>query len=118
MKNKNGFSLIELLGVIAIVAILTLMVVPAAIKTYNENAIKAMHVQENEVKEAANLFVEDYCKNSIDQTKICPKSYSTPVNDKKTVCLQDLQKSSDKYIDDIKYKGSDCKGYIYLLFRF
>lgn len=33
-------------------------------------------------------------------------------NDKKTVCLQDLQNNSDKYIGTVKYKGSDCKGYV------
>ena len=112
MKNKNGFTLIELLVVIAIIALLILIAVPAALKIYNENVIKSMYIQEAQVKDAANLFVEDYCNSSIDQTMICPKSYSTPVNDKKTVCLQDLQNSSDKYIGTIKYKGSDCKGYV------
>ena len=112
MKNKRGFTLVELLAVIAIIAVLTLIAVPAALKIYNENVIKSMHIQEGQVKDAANLFVEDYCKSSIDQTKICPKSYSTPVNDKKTVCLQDLQNSSEKYIGTIKYKSSDCKGYV------
>lgn len=112
MKNKNGFTLIELLVVIAIIALLILIAVPAALKIYNENVIKSMYIQEAQVKDAANLFVEDYCNSPIDQTMICPKSYSTPVNDKKTVCLQDLQNSSDKYIGTIKYKGSDCKGYV------
>ena len=90
MKNKNGFTLIELLVVIAIIALLILIAVPAALKIYNEGVIKSMHIQEVQVKDAANLFVEDYCNSSIDQTKICPASYSTPVNDKKSVCLQDL----------------------------
>ena len=112
MKDKKGFTLIELLAVIAIIAVLTIIAVPAALKIYNENVIKNMRVQEAQVKDAANLFVEDYCKSTIDQTKICPKSYSTPVNDKKTVCLQDLQNSSDKYIGTVKYKSSDCKGYV------
>ena len=112
MKNKNGFTLIELLVVIAIIALLILIAVPAALKIYNENVIKSMYIQEAQVKDAANLFVEDYCNSPIDQTMICPKSYSTPVNDKKTVCLQDLQNSSNKYIGTIKYKGSDCKGYV------
>ena len=40
MKDRNGFTLTELLAVIAIIAILTLMVVPAVIKMYNENVIK------------------------------------------------------------------------------
>ena len=112
MKNKYGFTLIELLAVIAIIAVLTLIAVPAALKIYNENVIKSMHVQEGQVKDAANLFVEDYCKSSIDQTKICPKSYSKGLNNKKVVCLQDLQNSSDKYIGTVKYKSSDCKGYV------
>ena len=109
MKNKNGFTLIELLVVIAIIALLILIAVPAALKIYNENVIKSMYIQEAQVKDAANLFVEDYCNSPIDQTMICPKSYSTPVNDKKTVCLQDLQNSSDKYIKVINFKGSQIK---------
>ena len=111
MKNK-GFTLVELLAVIAILAILVIIASPNVLKIYNEGVIKSMHIQEVQVKDAANLFVEDYCNSSIDQTMICPKSYSTPVNDKKTVCLQDLQNSSDKYIGTIKYKDSDCKGYV------
>ena len=111
MKNK-GFTLVELLAVIAILAILVRIASPNVLKIYNEGVIKSMHIQEVQVKDAANLFVEDYCNSSIDQTKICPESYSTPVNDKKTVCLQDLQNSSDKYIGTIKYKSSDCKGYV------
>ena len=31
-----------------------------------------MHVQENKVKDAANLFVEDYCEDSLDHSKDCP----------------------------------------------
>ena len=112
MKNKYGFTLIELLAVIAIIAVLTLIAVPAALKIYNENVIKSMRVQEGLVKDAANLFVEDYCKSSIDQTKICPKSYSKGLDNKKVVCLQDLQNNPDKCIGGVKYKGSDCKGYV------
>lgn len=48
--KKKGFTLVELLAVIAIIAILTLMAVPAVIKMYNENVIKAMHIQESEIK--------------------------------------------------------------------
>ena len=112
MNNRNGFTLIELLAVIAIIAILTLMAVPSLLKMYNENVIKSMHIQEKEISNAANMFIEDYCYDSIDGTNKCPDSYEKAVNNKKTVCLQDLQKKSDKYIDKVKYKGSDCKGYV------
>ena len=110
--EKNGFTLTELLAVIAIISILTLMAVPAVIKIYNDSVIKTMHVQENEIKHAANLFVEDYCNDPLDHSLICPQSYSKPVNNKKVVCLSDLQNSKDKYISSVKYKDSDCKGYV------
>ena len=110
--EKNGFTLTELLAVIAIISILTLMAVPAVIKIYNDSVIKTMRVQENEIKHAANLFVEDYCNDPLDHSLICPQSYSKPVNNKKVVCLSDLQNSKDKYISSVKYKDSDCKGYV------
>ena len=110
--EKNGFTLTELLAVIAIISILTLMAVPAVIKIYNDSVIKTMRVQENEIKNAANLFVEDYCNDVLDHSLICPQSYSKPVNNKKVVCLSDLQNSKDKYISSVKYKDSDCKGYV------
>ena len=112
MKNKKGFTLVELLAVIAIIAILTLMVVPAVIKLYNDNVIKAMHVQESEVKEAANLFIEDYCEDPLDHSKVCPSSYETTNSiDEKYVCLSDLQ-GKDSYIKEVKYKSDSCKGII------
>ena len=112
MKNKKGFTLIELLAVIAILAILTLMAVPAVIKIYNESVIKAMHVQENKVKDAANLFVEDYCEDSLDHSKVCPSSYETANSSgEKYICLSDLQ-GADSYIKNVKYKSDSCKGII------
>ena len=110
--EKNGFTLTELLAVIAIISILILIAVPAVIKIYNDSVIKTMRVQENEIKNAANLFIEDYCNNPLDHSLICPQSYSKPVNNKKVVCLSDLQNSKDKYISNVKYKDSDCKGYV------
>ena len=110
--EKKGFTLTELLAVIAIISILALMAVPAVIKIYNDSVIKTMHVQENEIKHAANLFVEDYCNDPLDHSLICPQSYNKPVNNKKVVCLSDLQNSKDKYISSVKYKDSDCKGYV------
>lgn len=83
--KKKGFTLVELLAVIAIIAILTLMAVPAVIKMYNENVIKAMHIQESEIKEAADLYIEDHCDDPIDHSVICPSSYEKKILMKKNI---------------------------------
>ena len=112
MKDKKGFTLVELLAVIAIISILTLMVVPFVIKIYNKSVIKVMHVQENKVKDAANLFVEDYCEDSLDHSKDCPSSYEIANSSgEKYICLSDLQ-GTDSYIKKVKYKNDSCKGII------
>lgn len=110
--KKNGFTLIELLVVIALLIVLVLFAVPNVIKVYNENVIKNMHIQEANVVDAANLFVDDYCDNPIDDSVSCPSSYTNGLNGKKVVCLNDIQNKIDKYLGSVKYKGSDCKGYV------
>lgn len=111
--NRNGFTLVELLAVIAIVGILTLIAVPNAIKLYNEAILKEMVVQESNIKNAANIYLEDYCNSKLDDRLICPSSYEEVNNkDEKYVCLSDLQEANDSYIGSVKYKKDSCKGII------
>lgn len=108
--RKNGFTLTELLAVIALLAVITLMVAPNLLKTYQTTRKNSMKVQEERVVDAANLYVEDRCTKRIDGSLECPSSYKTTVNDQKYVCLRGVQE--DKYIGKVSYGNTECNGVI------
>ena len=68
---KNGFTLIELLVVVGIIGLLLLIVIPSTIKIMDSSINNTMKIQENEIEDAAKLYLEDYCKTPIDDTKVC-----------------------------------------------
>jgi type IV pilus assembly protein PilA len=58
MKNKRGFTLVELLAVIAILAILVLIALPNIIKMYNNSIISTNKINtQNFVKTAKEQFL-------------------------------------------------------------
>ena len=71
LKKNNGFTLVEMLVVLAIVAILAVFAIPNFTTILSENRNKAMQIQENNIVEAAKLYVQDYCLNPIDSTYTC-----------------------------------------------
>lgn len=115
---KKGFTLIELLAVIAILGILVSLSVPLLTKFMDDATIKGMKNQENSITSAANLYIEDHCKNPL-YGYICPNSYTEEYGEK-YICLKDLQNDKyvesgikrESYIGPIKYDESDCSGVI------
>lgn len=69
MKNKKGFTLVEIVAAIAIMAIIGLIAVPSVIKKFNTSRIQAMAIQENKLVEAGDILLDDYCRDAIDETK-------------------------------------------------
>ena len=55
--NKKGFTLIETIMVIAILALLMLILVPNVITLINKNNIKSCHSLEASIKNAAKVYV-------------------------------------------------------------
>ena len=110
--NKKGFTLVELLAVIAIVSVLGTVAVIASVKIYNDNIKKSMIVQENNVAEVSRTYLEDYCLDPLDDTYKCPESYENNT-ETKYICLSDLQDNvKGNYVTKVNYKKKDCKGII------
>lgn len=63
--NKKGFTLVEIIAIVAILAILVIIAAPNVMKLFKEGKEKTMTIQENEVLDAAKLYIEDYCRNPI-----------------------------------------------------
>ena len=98
MNNKKGFSLIELIGVIMILAILLIIAVPNVIRYINKGKISYYVSLERELNTAGANYMEDY-------RVLLPKE----VGHVRVVTIEELV--SNKYIDEIKdEKGNSCTG--------
>ena len=75
MKNNKGFTLVELLAIIAIMAILLIIALPNVLKMFNESKEKIFLTESKSVfKEAINQTIKDrnlsdviYCKSMNDE---------------------------------------------------
>lgn len=111
--NKKGFTLVEIIAVIALIAVVMIIIAPNLIKTLGDSTTKAMKIQEKEVAEAGLLYLEDHCKNPIDGKK-CIGAYNNPfhLNSDYTytgqVTLEML--INEKYIETIEFDGQSCIG--------
>ena len=108
--NKKGFTLMEIIAVVALLAILAVMITPNIIKRIQDSKVGTMAIQENSIVDAAKLYLEDYCFNPIyDYDKnICEKTSN--INGENYLCLDTLEKAD--YIDAVKYDDADCVGVV------
>ena len=67
---KKGFTLVELIAVIAILGILVLLVAPNVIGMFSRGVSDTMKIQETNVLDAAKLYIEDFCRNPIDKSRL------------------------------------------------
>ena len=112
--------LVEIQKVIALIGILVSLSVPNLVKYLDKASNSGMKNQENSITAAANLYIEDHCKNPL-YGYICPESYTNPdPGQEKYLCLSDLQDDKnveegikrESYIGPIKYDESMCDGVI------
>lgn len=109
LVNKRGFTLTEILVVIALIGVLLMFIMPNLIKIFSNSVKSTMKIQESEMKDAGVLYLEDYCKNPILDNS-CPSTIKR--NSDKTysgyISLQRLV--SDDYIEEISLEGENCTG--------
>ena len=89
--NKKGFTLIETIMVIAILALLMLILVPNVIVLINKNNIKSCHNLEDSIINATKMYVTN---NKYELGFSC--------NETKSLKIQDLVNSGDLKISDNK----------------
>ena len=101
MKNKKGFTLVELLATITIMGLITVMVTPSIVKLQNNNKTKQFEMYAKSLVEAAKVYVqkegEDITPLGVDAWQGCIEiSYQE-------LASSDLVKSYDD-------KDYDCSG--------
>jgi len=79
--NKKGFTLTEILVVIALIGVLLLFVMPNLVKIFSNSVKSTMKVQEKEIEDAGHLYLDDYCKNKIGNNT-CPGTIKRGTNNK------------------------------------
>lgn len=110
--NKKGFTLTEVLAVIALIGILMILIMPRLTDIFSSSVDSTMKVQENEMKDAGLLYLEDFCKNRIGNN-VCPGSITRNTETNKYsgyVTLKTLE--NEKYIENVSIRGVDCTGCI------
>lgn len=108
--KKNGFTLIELLATLALLAILSMVIVPSVIGIINKNKDNNLKMLCNSIEEAARLYVSDnrYTMGDVSSVKIkelmennyLAKSFANPY-DSKDVYTYEGNKITDDFIVNI-----------------
>jgi prepilin-type N-terminal cleavage/methylation domain-containing protein len=110
MKNKRGFTLVELLGVIVILAILATVAVPSTMSISKKLKVKLYCSKIDFIENAAELYGEDHRDNFTNTINVDEKTYKgEEITVEKLISTSYLKKdqSDYPYIVDPRDKTSD-----------
>ena len=122
--NKKGFTLVEVIATVALLAILIGLAGTSLIKKYNESKKEAIIIQEGQLVQSGDMVIQDYCKNPLSDGYLlqCDNYYQSyeDSNDNliiednmytKYICVKDLKKLG-YYSEELVYSGVDCSGVV------
>ena len=97
--KKNGFTLIELLATLALLAILSMVIVPSVIGVINKNKDNNLKMLCNSIEEAARLYVSDkrYTMGNVSSIKIKELMENNPY-DSNDIYTCDNNKITDDFV--------------------
>lgn len=107
--NRKGFTMIELLAVIALIGVVALLVTPKLISIFKTSTNKTMQVQESEISEAGLLYLEDYCKNPVGSNR-CPGTINRESDYTYSGHVSLSLLESLKYIEEVQLNDVSCNG--------
>lgn len=117
MKNKKGFTLVELLIVIVLLSIILVLVIPNLLKTYRGSNDKLTIFQKNQLKSAVELYINDTCLNPVSATTYC--EFTTTTNEDGNILISNgsitLENFLTKNYLDSTGSLSKCSGNILII---
>lgn len=132
MKNKKGFTLVELLAVIVILGIILVIATSRVINHINDSRAKAKYIAAKDIVEIAEAYIEteteDIENGCVSVITLINKGYleedvTNPetgengnINDNQVICKDDSS-SSDKQVE---YSDNNGQGYYFdgYMYRF
>ncbi len=118
MKQKNGFTLIEMLGVIILLGILVSVAIGSYSRYLVQSQAKAFKIEEDSMKTATESAYVDCISNHPNNAFCRSHSMVDTVGETDTVYLKEL--IEDQYLDIIKnpyHTEEECdaeKSYVYV----
>ena len=122
--NKKGFTLVEVIATVALLAILIGLAGTSLIKKYNESKKEAIIIQEGQLVQSGDMVIQDYCKDPLNEGyQLQCDDYFKPYVDSnknlivedntytKYICVKDLKKLG-YYSEELVYSGVDCSGVV------
>lgn len=117
--NKEGFTLIEIMAVVAILAIIGVLVVPKILKVKQDNINKLYKEQEDRLEEKAKEYMNDnYISSTLDQfvitkSQLISGGYTAEIYD-----LISKENTCNAYVEITNYQTTpvinaylSCEGY-------